>query len=87
MNVEQERAAIEDAYRAIEALAPLVERLNALEEEEARTSRLLEQFATVVERRLLCSRCGARIPAAVTHCVHCGAPLRRRVRHARSGQP
>jgi ribosomal protein L40E len=78
MEAGMERAAIVDAYRAVQALAPLVQRMAEMEEEEARISRLLEQFARVVERRLLCLRCGAPLPAATSHCVGCGTPLRRR---------
>ena len=81
-----ERAAIEDAYRAMQEIGPLVDRLNDLEEEEASIARMLEAFATVLERRVVCRRCGARVVGTSIICRTCGRPLRRGLTAARGDQ-
>jgi len=71
------RQALEDAYVALQEIAPLLDRMNEMEEEEARLARLLAEFATVVERRVLCRRCGGRVPAGALVCQVCGVPMPR----------
>ena len=50
MVVETKKDA-DEACAALEALRPLVEQMNRIDDEEARIEAMLSQFATVVRRR------------------------------------